>query len=744
DLNFCLPVVRLVHPNIVEANYHTAAAGGMVTRLDLAAPAEIVLALEGLLASIDGVSNPDGHYQLSAGTHLLCAFAWPLYNHSKERSLRLVEPPAGLRLQNPVEPDHENPWVLLKLSDFALVEDDVTWIWFKGLDGKRDANSAGYRTAITTYLAEPQRLWTENQIEKMLPAAAEMFVTDTHWCFIGREVLGDAADLVQNPQAVMFDNPALTTVLPCGDADVELIYDLGEETVGYFDLELMAPAGVALDVYAVEYIAPDGRVQHTGDNRNGLRYITRAGLNRFTSLKRRAGRYLFLTLRYPPAGDGAVAPVHFRLVRVIESTYPAEPRASFACSDARLERIWQISARTLELCMEDTFTDCPLYEQTYWVGDARNESIFAYDTFGAVDIARRCLRLAAQSLERYPLVGGQVPSSWDMLLPAWSFLWGIAVWDSYFYTGDRAVLDEFWPAVVRNLQGAEALLTDQGLFGGPFWNMFDWSGIDDQHETVLHNSLLLVGALRAAEKCATVLNDGSRAAWLSGMRERISRALNSWWNPVLASYPDSLLEDGSPSPSTCQHTSFLALLYDVIPTEYRAAALANTLTPPVSMVKVGSPFAMMYLYEAMEKAGQPQSILDSIYENYLPMLRAGASTVWEVFPASNARPQDFPTRSHCHAWSSAPLHFLPAVVLGIRQTAPGCAAYDLSPWLADGLDWAEGSVCTPNGMLQVSWKRTREHLQVQFSAPESAQVHFERNASMEGLEIEVKHLIPGN
>ena len=38
-------------------------------------------------------------------------------------------------------------------------------------------------------------------------------------------------------------------------------------------------------------------MQHTGDNHNGLRYITRAGLNRFTSLKRRAGRYLFLTLR---------------------------------------------------------------------------------------------------------------------------------------------------------------------------------------------------------------------------------------------------------------------------------------------------------------------------------------------------------------------------------------------------------------------------------------------------------------
>ena len=50
---------------------------------------------------------------------------------------------------------------------------------------------------------------------------------------------------------------------------------------------------MAVDLYAVEYIAPDGRDPAHRGNRNGLRYITRAGRNRFTSLKRRAGRYLF-------------------------------------------------------------------------------------------------------------------------------------------------------------------------------------------------------------------------------------------------------------------------------------------------------------------------------------------------------------------------------------------------------------------------------------------------------------------
>jgi len=199
------------------------------------------------------------------------------------------------------------------------------------------------------------------------------------------------------------------------------------------------------------------------------------------------------------------------------------------------------------------------------------------------------------------------------------------------------------------------------------------------------------------------------------------------------------------------HTSFLALLYDVIPAELRGAALGNLLAPPATMVRVGSPFAIMYLYEALAKAGRPEEILRSIYENYLPMLADGATTVWEVFPTSGDRPGGFPTRSHTHAWSSAPTHFLPQVVLGIHQTAPGGAAYTISPRIGN-LAWAKGAICTARGLLEVSWRRTTlgapepasgfpkgkgagQNLEISVRAPEGTAVSFERNPSLEGLDI---------
>jgi len=555
-----------------------------------------------------------------------------------------------------------------------------------------------------------------------------MFVEDVHWQFRGRQEVADGAGLVESPAALMHESPTVTTVHPSPQGDVELLYDLGEQNVGYYAFDLIADAGVAVDIFSLEYIAPDGRLQHSLGNRNGLRYITRQGVNEFTSLKRRSGRYVFLTLR------NQKTPVRIRNFRLIESTYPLDYVGSFACSDARLDRIWDISTRTLKLCMEDTFTDCPLYEQTHWVGDARNESLLAYPVFGTTDLARRCIRITAQSLERYPIAGCQTPSSWDVLIPAWSFLWGISVWDYYWYTGDAEAVREFWPAVIQNLQGAERYVNDQDLFSAPFWNFFDWTPIDSNQKTVLHNSMFVVGAIDAALKTGQVLDDHRHDAWLQSLRQRLVRGVNRLWDDKKQAYPDSVRGDGSLSPSTCQHTSFLAVLFDLLEAQNLAAAKRNLLNPPEGMVRVGSPFAALYQFEAMEKMGLEDEIIQEIYRNYLPMLEAGATTVWESFPSGTTGGGQFPTRSHCHAWSSAPNYFLPRIVLGVKATAPGTATAQISPHLT-GLTWAQGRVATARGTISVAWRLHDDRVEITATAPAGVTLRFARNASLNGKQV---------
>lgn len=722
--HFCLPAAQLVYPELVEANMNVLLAGGLASQLKLSQPAEVHFDEGGVTVFIDGKHADDDSYQLEAGEHLLLVFITQPIGHNKDKEFHITLPQGmALRLENPLDPGEVNPWCWLDFSEYACQMDDLHCP-FNSLPQAMIDKIESYQKIVETLGSRVNSLeaFHAGLSKRVRSISAEaLFAFDTHWRFMR------LTDLPGNV-ALEKDTAGSLVIHPQAGQDFLLVYDLGEQDIGYYDLTLTAEAGVEIDIYGVEYITPEGRIQHTGGNRNGLTYITRQGLNHFTSTKRRSGRYIFLTFR------NLQSPLTLRSFQLIESTYPVQPIGSFRCSDERLEKIWEISARTLKLCMEDTFTDCPLYEQTLWVGDARNESAFAYPVFGASDIGKRCIRLAGQSLERYPITGCQVPSSWDVLLPAWSFLWGVSVWDDYFYSADKAFLRSVWPWVLANLQGAEKLCTDRGLFSGPFWNMFDWSGIDDRHLTVLHNSMLLIGAIDAAQKCALVLEDASQPDWLAEFRRKITSSLNQLWDPKKKSYPDSLLEDGSPSASTSQHTSFLGLLYDIVEPANRQKALENVLFPPEGMVKVGSPFAIMYLYETLEKKGLPEAILQSIYDSYMPMLAAGATTVWEVFPTSAARPGDFPTRSHCHAWSSAPLYFLPRVVLGLRQIEPGGRAFEISPRV-NGFDWAAATVATMHGPLHAAWQKEGEVLRIEVQAPEGVSVQLVENESLKGLKI---------
>ena len=724
--DFCLPAARLVNPGVLEANNNASLACGMATILDLPEPRKLNVREQGFKYSIGG--KPPGS-ELPAGRHLVLVFARDVTSHAKEKSIRFAE--TDLKFVNPVDEKHPNPWVFLRFPEAQFATNDILWSQYirenKEVSGKIDwFNKRSDEYLRTVKDASSFKAALGSRAELM--PADQMFVKDSVWWTWERSVMGDAAAFVQSPTALMHPNPEVTTVSSGANGDIELLYDLGEQSCGYYEFDLTADAGVVVDLVGVEYISPDGRIQWSHGNRNGMRYITKAGRNQFVSVKRRSQRYVFATLR------NIKSPVNIRYLGLIESTYPVDAIGMFASSDPRLDDIWSISARTLKLCMEDTLTDCPLYEQTHWVGDARNESLYAYSVFGATDIGKRCAKQTAQSLERYPIVGAQVPSGWDCLLPAWSFLWTVSTWDYYWETGEKAFLQEIHPAVVGNLKGAEKFIDERDLFSAPFWNFFDWTPIDQNQRTVLHNSLLLIGAIDAAQRSEKALGCNEHTAWLQGLRDRLTTGVKKLWDPGKGAYPDAIRDDGSISKSTSQHTSFLSVLYDAIERDNVDAAKRNLLNPPDGMVRIGSPFASQYLFEALEKLGLENEIVNLIYKNYVPMLEAGATTVWESFPSGTTGSGGFPTRSHCHAWASAPLYFLNRIAVGVKPAAVGWQEAVISPHPGE-LTWAHGVTATPKGPISVSWKLTGENMEIKATAPEGVRLRFESNPHLKGKTV---------
>jgi len=685
--HWCVPVTQLAHGELVEANFYTSRPVVLGSTLTVRNKQQFDFGSNEWKGTVNGRLLKTGKVTLKPGKHEVRFFCNSFYGHNKELSF---------------------PWLNMKGWGSWSVEEDPKCLfldndrrWFSSFESKEAKKG--------------ERRWQK---------AVEQYPK-------GFSVL----DLPE--EQVFMEDPAAEFAArePAARGDTEYCYDFGEQTCGYFEFTVKAEEGVIVDLNAVEYITPDGTIQHTLPfNRNGMRYITKNGVNRFRSLKRRAGQYLFVTIR------NQKSPVEIRSVRMIESTAPVTPVEAFKSSDPALNKIWKMSERALKLCMEDTFTDCPLYEQTLWIGDARNEALYASVAYGNYDVSARSLELGAQSLDQFPMVGCQVPSAWDCQLPSWSFLWGMQVWEHYFHTGDKRFLKKLWPAVLKNLEGAEQYKNKHGLFSGPLWNLLEWAPIDHDNETVMHNSMLLVGALKAAENCAEVLGEAAVQKKLKTRCNKLIRAINAQWDAERRSYPDALLDTtGKPSAKTCQHTSMLSIMCDVADKRIRKPALNNLLNPPKGMTTIGSPFAMQFMYEALEKAGEYDALLDSIRTKFQPMIDVGASTVWEMFAGSDFDTHGFPTRSHCHAWASSPIWFLTRIVLGIRQTEPGGQAFEISPWIGD-LKKASGAMATPKGPVHVDWKIDGEKLHVNITSPKGVKIGFKKNASLEELDVIVEQI----
>jgi alpha-L-rhamnosidase len=316
--------------------------------------------------------------------------------------------------------------------------------------------------------------------------------------------------------------------------DTEFVVDFGRILSGYLEFEVEAPEGAVLDFYGFEFIH-EGLRQDTYRVDNTLRFVCRAGRQHFSSAVRRGLRYLMVTVR------GTPGPVRFHQLVFHQSNYPAPEVGSFHCSDALVDDIWEISRHTTRVCMEDTFVDCPTYEQAFWVGDSRNESLVAYYAFGAELLVRRCLRLVPGSRGQTPFYGSQVPSGWINVIPDWTFLWVIACREHYDRTGDLAFAREIWPHLRFTLDAYLQQRDEDGLLSISAWNLLDWAPMDQPNDGVVtHQNCFMVAALRAAAELAELANEDGAKAYQTAASQLATAIDRHLWSDERGAYIDAI------------------------------------------------------------------------------------------------------------------------------------------------------------------------------------------------------------
>ena len=504
--------------------------------------------------------------------------------------------------------------------------------------------------------------------------------------------------------------------LDCNGQDTALLLDFGTEAIGFLQFECFAERGTVIDFHNFEFIQPDGRKNYAEGMNNSCCYIAREGAQTFRSIIRRGLRYSYITVRN-------CKQIRLKNIRLEVCSYPQAGRGSFLCDDWKLNTIYEVGKKTIRNCAEDTFTDCPTYEQVHWVGDMRNEALIHWVLNGDRKLWFRCLEQVGQSLEYSDMTLSQVPSGWYNILPCWSFLWMRSIAEYYQYTGDRAGTQILLGYLKKNVEGIEHHINRDGLFEIVAWNMFDWANMDTPCEGVVtHLNCFAVLALRESECLLRKFSD-PYADKCNQLAQTLDASINAYlWNEERRAYTDCLrYQNGERVQSKVfsQQTQTVAYMCKVPHNEREARCAQLMEHPEEDFVLAGSPFFEFFYLEAMIQSDNQSAFIEDIRKSWGRMIDTGCDNFWEMWTFVGADGRL--TRSHCHGWSAAPVYFLTEYVLGVTPVDAGYKKVSIRPH-ACGLRWCRGSVPTPYGDIRVQWEIEDGNLKLSYTLPEGVEL----------------------
>lgn len=498
--------------------------------------------------------------------------------------------------------------------------------------------------------------------------------------------------------------------------------DAGEEMTGFLSLRLRYGRGTVVKIYCAEcYFSKEtfrlsgssaikkgdrcdwenGELQATPD----IYHVAGTGRNTMEEVYEPFWFRTFRFVRLEITTDSQ--PCEISGFDYEETGYPLKVNTRAKTSDPDFDGIWDISLRTLKRCMQETYLDCPYYEQLQYAMDARSEILYTYSVSGDDRLARQCMEALRRSQRDDGLLNACYPYYGAGVIPGFSIYYILMLYDHMMYFGDQKLIQKHLGTVDGILHYFDAHLDQNGMvkkIGGPmsdrYWSFVDWSvawkeigGMPPsglRGPVAMESFLYIYGLQHAAALCEYV-NRPDTAKEYQMRAKHVQDALKIYCRDKHGFFTDS---PGIGEYS--QHTQIFAVLTDTVSSEEGRILLGEAIADEHTFAPVSVAF-MFYMFRALEKTGMYEKT-KPFWEIWRQMLKDHLTTCVEN--ATDAR-------SDCHAWGSLLLYELPAVILGVRPASPGYKTITVSP-NPGFLDRAKGSVVTPWGNLFVEWEKHKD------------------------------------
>ena len=374
---------------------------------------------------------------------------------------------------------------------------------------------------------------------------------------------------------------------------------------------------------------------------------------------------------------------------------------SFRCSDDLLNRIWDVAAYTMDLTTREFFMDGIKRDRWTWSGDAIQSYLMNY----YLRFDTECVKRTIRQLRGKDPVTAHVNTIMD-----YTFYWFKSILDYYYYTADVAFVREMWPRMVTLMDYVEGRLNSQGMAEGQpdDWIFVDWVDFPmHKRGTLCFEQILFMKAMETMATCAKLLGI-NKSTYRVKSEELRNRIKQTFWSYEHKAYFHAI-EDGVMNRQITKFPNMFAILYGMSYEEERREIMQSVMLNP-DIPAITTPYMRFYELETLLIDGRHEQVLKEIRDYWGGMLREGATTFWEKYVPTESGTQHLAMygrpygKSLCHAWGASPVYLLGKYYLGVKPTKPGYQEYEVRPSLG-GLDWLQGDVPTPHGMIHVSMDR---------------------------------------
>jgi alpha-L-rhamnosidase len=533
---------------------------------------------------------------------------------------------------------------------------------------------------------------------------------------------GTVSSEMTTPARVTATLPAVSVKAIAGGA---YIVDIGQNMVGWPVLKVSGKAGTRVRMRTAEILNPDGTLY-----RDNLRNAdaTDTYVLRGEGIEVYRPHFTFHGFRYVELTSFPGTPTTDTLSGEVISSLSGEPTAYITTSSDLVNRFWKTGNWGQRGNFLSIPTDCPQRDERQgWTGDAEVFWRTGSYNFDIASFGRQWMRSVVDDQTADGVFANTVPvvASMGDGAPGWGDAGVIVPWTAWMQYGDKAILEENWPAMQRWMDFIEKNNPNFLRRNRTGANFADWLAPGSQTPVDLVATAYWALIARQMAEIAHVLgkeDDADRYRQLGAQ--------------VRGAFQKEFIKDDGTVGSGSQTAYVLALYMNLVP-ESQITTVADKLVKDIEDHSwhlttgfLGTPFLLFTLADHGRTDVAYRLLLNDTYPSWGYMLSKGATTWWERWNGDTGDPA---MNSYNHYAFGSVMAWVYRYVVGIdtAESGPGFHEIVIHPRLDARITKARGAYDSVYGKIVADWNGTADGpfaLKVTIPANTTAKVYLPASA----------------